>query len=168
MRPTVYEVDTGAVGRLALVPRPRGGEGLQDELGGLRDAGFDVLVSALTDRELEQFELNDEAKVAATAGLEFIPIPMPDMGTPSDFGSAVDEIQALARAIRQRRSVAVHCRMSIGRSSLIAAGILVVLDVDAHEAFRRIAEARGTSVPETGDQRQWVEDLVVWLGTRAD
>jgi protein-tyrosine phosphatase len=167
MNPTLYRVETEELGGLALMARPRGGEWLEDELRSLRDEGLDIIVSALTGPELQEFELTDEARIAMAVGLEFVSIPIPDMGTPPDFGSAVGRLEMLAEAIGGRRNVAVHCRMSIGRSSLIAAGVLVIRGSDPDDAFRRIAAARGVRVPETDSQRRWVEDLAEWLPTRA-
>jgi hypothetical protein len=43
-------------GRLAIVARPRGGDWLDDEAGGWRRAGLDMVVSLLEDEEAEQLE----------------------------------------------------------------------------------------------------------------
>jgi protein-tyrosine phosphatase len=56
--------------------------------------------------------------------------------------------------------VAVHCWGGVGRSSLIAAAVLVGRGTDAEQAWARIAEARGVPVPETDEQRAWVTALV--------
>ena len=96
MRPEIYRVGPVEHGRLAIVPRPRGGDWLADELQGVRDVG---------------------------------------------------------------RNVAVHCRMSIGRAPLIAASLLVLTGTAPAEAWRRVREARGTSVPDTAAQWVWVEEF---------
>ena len=49
----------------------------------------------------------------------------------------------------------IHCRQGIGRSSLLAAAVLEASSLD--EAWRRIAEARGRSVPDTPEQRAWLQ-----------
>ena len=57
MRSALYVVDTPAPGRLATMAHPRGGDWLEDECAGLADAGVDLLVSALTDSELQELSL---------------------------------------------------------------------------------------------------------------
>jgi protein-tyrosine phosphatase len=54
------------------------------------------------------------------------------------------------------RSVAVHCRQSIGRSGLIAAGVLVICGVPPGNAVDAVSSARGLTVPETPAQLQWI------------
>jgi protein-tyrosine phosphatase len=51
----------------------------------------------------------------------------------------------------------VHCRAGIGRSSLIAACVLVLLGLAPAMAFDRIGKARGLKVPDTEGQRDWVD-----------
>jgi protein-tyrosine phosphatase len=66
----------------------------------------------------------------------------------------VDELVA---RITAGGHVVVHCRAGIGRSSLIAAVVLVRLGVDVDVAWEVVAAARGVPVPETDDQRRWVQ-----------
>jgi protein-tyrosine phosphatase len=51
----------------------------------------------------------------------------------------------------------VHCRASIGRSSLLLAALLTDEGLKPDEAFRRLTKARGLKVPDTNDQVRWVE-----------
>ncbi len=53
----------------------------------------------------------------------------------------------------------LHCRMGIGRSALVAASLLVVLGMPATATWARIEQARGCPVPDTPEQRAWVEQL---------
>jgi len=55
------------------------------------------------------------------------------------------------------KSVTIHCRQSVGRSALLAATLLVEAGINPDEAFRRIEAARGCPVPDTPEQRAWVE-----------
>jgi protein-tyrosine phosphatase len=52
--------------------------------------------------------------------------------------------------------VAIHCRAGIGRSTTLAACVLILLGVEGDVALDMIAAARGLEVPETEAQRQWV------------
>ena len=59
--------------------------------------------------------------------------------------------------LREGRAIAVHCRAGIGRASIIAACLLLRNGLSVAEAFEALAEARGCAVPDTQDQRTWVE-----------
>ena len=63
-------------GCIALVPRPRGGEWLEDEAAAWSNASLDVIVSMLEAEENDWFELRREAEVCAENGIEFISLPM--------------------------------------------------------------------------------------------
>lgn len=69
-----------------------------------------------------------------------------------DVWPLVDE---LADAVRAARTVVIHCRMGIGRASIIAALVLGRLGVDGALAFERLSAARGLRVPDTEEQRRW-------------
>ena len=51
-------------GKITVVPRPRGGEWLEDEIRDWRSAGVDAVVSLLTDGEVPDLELSDEERFA--------------------------------------------------------------------------------------------------------
>jgi len=55
------------------------------------------------------------------------------------------------------QNVAVHCRAGIGRSSLICAAVMVVNGTDPGETWPVLTNARGTIVPDTDEQRRWLD-----------
>jgi protein-tyrosine phosphatase len=57
------------------------------------------------------------------------------------------------------KNISIHCRQGVGRAGLIAASLLVARGLQPADAFARISLARGASVPETAEQRAWVEAL---------
>ena len=141
MKTLIYWIDGRWPGRLAIMPRPRGGDWLEDEVRDWRKAGIDVVVSALTGEEVMDFELAEEEQVAGTLGLKYLSFAIPDRGLPG----SVEQIQELARKIESAlaggKNVAIHCRQGIGRSSIIAASILVASGMEPGEAFARIETA---------------------------
>ena len=56
--------------------------------------------------------------------------------------------------------MAVHCRQSIGRAGLIAAGVPIASGVAADRALETVTSARGVTVPETSEQREWIRNLL--------
>jgi protein-tyrosine phosphatase len=152
-----YWVDTGNPLRLAIVPRPRGGDWLEDELNQMKRAGIDVLVSMLQVDEAAELGLSSEAELCEARGIVFRAFPIPDRETPpstASFSQFVEDLRADAHA---GRSIAVHCRASIGRSSLLLAALLTAEGFAPDDAFRRLIVARGLQVPDTADQVRWVE-----------
>jgi len=115
----------------------------------------DVLVCLLPPGERLLLGLADEPDAAARAGLAFHALPIRDFATPDRAAAAV-LVDTLAAELAAGRYVAVHCRGGVGRSSLIAAALLVRLGTPAEQAWQVISAARGHPVPETAAQRRWL------------
>jgi protein-tyrosine phosphatase len=146
-------------GRLAIATRPRGGDWLEDEISGWRRAGIDVVVSLLENDEADQLDLLDEPKVAEANGIHFISFPIPDRSAPASVPASLLLMANVSSALDEGKNVAVHCRQGVGRSGLIAAGILATSGFDPKRAIDIVSAARGLAVPETPDQRRWVQQL---------
>jgi protein-tyrosine phosphatase len=159
MRPTLFTVELPGPGRLSTMARPRAGDWLADEMVALRSSGVDVLVSALTDAELREVDLLAEPGEARAAGLEFVSVPIADRGVP-DPAAVLPELRRLAGRVRDGAHVVTHCRIGIGRASLLAAGILVLNGLAPDDAWHRLERARGLTVPDTPEQREWTIHLV--------
>jgi protein-tyrosine phosphatase len=159
MRSDLYWIPVPWPGRLAIAARPRGGDWLADEAIGWRRAGIDVVVSLLEEDEAAQLNLADEAQAAETENIRFISFPIPDLGVPASLRRAVSVMSEIDSALRAGKNVAIHCRQGIGRSGLIAAGVLAVAGINPDEAIRVVSSARGLSVPETDEQRLWLRRL---------
>ncbi|MEU8924323.1 tyrosine protein phosphatase [Kitasatospora sp. NPDC048545] len=156
--PALFTVDLPGPGRLSTMARPRGNDWLEDEMAALRNCGVDVLVCALTRPELDELGLTDEPRIAAAAGLRFVAIPIPDRTVP-DRTAILPTLHGLAERLRDGAHVVTHCRAGTGRSSLLAAALLILNGVDPDTAWDRIERARGLAVPDTAEQREWTVDL---------
>lgn len=146
-------------GRLAIATRPRGDDWLRDEVSGWRRSGIDVVVSLLEIDESDQLGLLEESKVAEANGIRFISFPIPDRGVPPSVPAAVSLMSNIAGALDEGKNVAVHCRQGIGRSGLIAAGVLATSGLNPEDAIEAVSSARGLPVPETSAQRLWIQGL---------
>lgn len=146
-------------GRLSIVARPRGGDWLDDEVSAWRRAGIGVVVSLLEDDEEAQLGLTDERQAAEGQGIGFISFPIPDRSVPASTEAAIEVIGRIATELRAGKNVAVHCRQGIGRSALIASGVLMNSGIEAEQALKTVSSARGISVPETLEQHRWIERL---------
>lgn len=157
MAESVYWIDGPWAGRLAIVARPRGGEWLIDEIHRWRQAGIDVVVSLLTYDEIAELNLQKERQRMEEAGLDFFAFPIADRSIPSSMWEIRRLVEQLHRSLVKGKNIGIHCRQSVGRSALLAASLLVHAGVDVDAAFRRVEAARGCAVPETAEQRAWVE-----------
>ena len=158
MRPELYTIKRDGTGTLSTMARPRGGDWLEDEMSGLAGAGVSVLVSLLTDAEMTELGLSGEHRAARDAGLAFYRLPTPDRHVPDQLAS-VELARALLARLAAGQSVAIHCRNGIGRSSTLAALILVLEGTHPDGAWSLISAARGLTVPDTADQNAAITRL---------
>ena len=159
MKPKLFWILGPWRGRLAVASRPRGGDWLEDEITGWRKAGLDVVVSLLEKDEAAQFELGHEGEVAESKGVRFISFPIPDRGVPASTREALSLFSRIAAALDEGKNVALHCRQGIGRSGLIAAGVLLTSGMGVDKALEVVGAARGEAIPETPAQLQWIRHL---------
>ena len=159
MVPDLFWIPGPWPGRLAISARPRGGDWLEDEAKSWRRAGIDLVVSLLENEEASQLELLDERTRVEDSGIEFMSFPIRDRGVPDSTPEAISLLTRIVDALEAGKSVALHCRQGIGRSGLIAAGVLIVSGIAPQEAIRMVTQARGTPVPETTEQILWTQHL---------
>jgi len=159
VKPDLFWIPGTWRGRLAIAVRPRGGDWLSDEVKGWRQAGADVIVSLLEDGEANQLDLEDERGAVESNAMRFLSYPIPDRGIPASTREALSLITQIVDQLDSGKNVILHCRQGIGRSGLIAAGVFVTSGAGSNEALRAVSDARGINVPETIEQRRWVEKL---------
>ena len=160
----LYPIPDLPVGRLAIMPRPRAGDWLEDEVKNWRRSGLDVVVSLLEDGEVAELGLGAEPQACRAAGLDFRRFPMPDRGLPPEVRQFSDLISALVADLSAGRSVGIHCRIGVGRAALVAACVLSRMGLTPDRAWSAVEQARGRPVPDTPEQRAWV---VVWMARAA-
>jgi len=152
----IFWVTTIGSARLATMPKPRGGDWLEDEIRSLREQGVDVLVSTLTDEEIVEVALADEPLYCMNNLIEFLRFPIPDHTAPPLDGKLSEFITGLSARIAAGKNIAIHCRAGLGRSTTIAACLMVSAEIDPLRACDLISAARGYTVPETEEQRNLV------------
>src|SRR6266852_3083596 len=149
MNTQIYWIEGPWPGRLAISPRPRGGEWLEDEIRAWSQSGTDVVVSLLTRDEMTDLDLSNEAELCRASNISFISFPIEDLGVPASRGDALNLITEVECLLVEGHNIVIHCRGGIGRSGLLAASLLVSSGIEPEEAIRRVSAARGVSVPET-------------------
>src|SRR5271169_2216997 len=144
-------------GKLALEARPRGGDWLPDEIANWKRAGVHAVLSLLTSEEEHDLDLLEEAKEVNTQGLEFLSLPIPDRQVPRSEAKLGEVLEKVSGALSTGRNVVVHCRQGIGRTGVVAACLLVKNGMSPGAAVEAASAARGVAVPETAEQRDWID-----------
>ena len=160
MTSEIYLVAEALPGAVFIMPCPAGDLALA--MRDYRAAGVERVVSMLTEDEARQLQLEEEARYCRDAGMAFETFGIADFGVP-DVARFDPFLHALAARVAGRARVAVHCRAGIGRSGLVVSGLLMALGQTAGVAVDQVSRARGVSVPETVEQRQFLDALELRL-----
>lgn len=155
MKPTFYKVSAIGAGSISVMAKPVP-EWLSDEIQGLAAAGINVVVSLLQRSEVYELGLAKEADLCRASGIEFISFPIPDRGLPPTGQSFSQTVRTIFDLVNAGRNVMIHCRAGIGRSGLTAAAVLLRSGLSAQQAFDLVSSARGVPVPDTEEQRNWL------------
>lgn len=155
----LYWIDGPWLGRLALAARPRGGDWLDDELAAWRAAGVNVVVSLLMPDEDVDLQLVDEGVTADRLGLRFRSIPIVDRDVPESWQKFSRQVDWVLSDLSEGRNVVVHCRQGVGRAGLVASSLLMLEGLDSEHAVEQVSSGRGLVVPETEEQRRWLDSF---------
>jgi protein-tyrosine phosphatase len=159
----LYWIDGPWPGRLAISARPRGGDWLEDEIRAWRSAGLNAVVSLLMPDELDDLGLQRESEVCQKKGLEFLSLPIIDRSVPALDSKTLNLFERIEAALAQGKKITVHCRQGIGRSGLVAASLVVARGTSPAVAIERVGKARRATVPETPEQRAWIDAFAATL-----
>jgi len=154
------------IGRAGPSPRPRGGEWLEDELVNWSRAGVNAVFSLLTPEEEQDLDLAAEPSQAKALGLRFLSFPIQDRRTPDSEAGLASALDELDNELTAGRNVVLHCRQGIGRTGLVAACLLIARGVGPEAAVRRLSAIRRVAVPETAEQRRWIDYASVFEHAR--
>lgn len=152
---TIFSVASNGGTKIGVMQRPSGGEKLAEDIRSIREQGFSVVVSLLTDAEQHELKLGEEAKLCEKLEVTFDRMPIPDLSVPTLDDETVAVLAKLRKLHAAGNSIVVHCRAGIGRAPTIAACLLLSPECNIHHAFRQLSAARGFTVPETPQQREW-------------
>jgi protein-tyrosine phosphatase len=163
----IFPIPIPVAGSLAIVPRPRGGDWLEDDVRRFLLHDIQVVVSLLCDSERSELGLEQEAAACSRHDIEFISLPVPDLSAPLDTGQFIEAVHRLATLVRGGTRIAVHCRQSVGRSGLLAVSVAIACGMALQTALEMVSKARGVSVPETAAQMDWLQRNAERLSSRA-
>jgi protein-tyrosine phosphatase len=150
----IHTFDNGA--KIGIAARPRGESWLEDEITHFKKNKTAVLVSLLESNEILELKLESEGEICNRSGIEFINFPIPDREIPKDKHKINQLLEILVAKINSGLTVVIHCRMGIGRSSIIAGAVLIRYNQKPVEIIQNISKIRGLKVPDTKEQIDWL------------
>lgn len=151
----IYWIKEPTNSQLGMMARPRGNDWLADEIKKLKNYRVDEVVSLLELHEIQALELEQEAFFCAQNNISYTHFPIPDRGVPN-IDQFIQLITAINTALKSGKKIVIHCRMGIGRTALVAAGILLLNNGDPKTVFNVLSETRTLNVPDTNEQKEWL------------
>lgn len=139
---------------IGIIARPRGNEWLEEEIIAFKKQQVTLIVSLLESHEITELGLRQEKHLCEKYNIQFINFPIPDRSIPPKGRQTEEFIHQLSE---NKTKLVIHCRMGIGRSSIIAASLLLQ-NQKAIEIIPHISHIRGLNVPDTAEQLQWLKD----------
>ncbi len=156
IRPDVYFIESIGEGSLSVMAKPVAGEWIEDEFTGIASLGITRVISLLEKHEEYSLGLEQESELCAKNAMAFLSYPIPDRGLPNSMNEYLQLARKIHNDINRGSQVVIHCRAGIGRTGMVAAGVLLHNGYQPQTALARISEKRGVSVPDTDQQIDWV------------
>ncbi len=154
----IHWINDAQVGekRIGIMARPRANDWLDDEIKSLKTRRIDCLVSLLEKSEEWELGLQDEKEVCKKWGIEFVNFPIKDVNVPLNDFDFIRLAKELAIKVKKKQKIVIHCRMGIGRASILAAAIMIILGCKGQDVFEKIGKYRKLKVPDTEKQKDWI------------
>jgi len=147
---------------ISIGPCPKGGDHLERSMGELRDCGTTMIISLLTYPESLQLGLSSEADVSKTHSIEFINFPIMDKGI-CGFDQFVEFIEFVYRKTNEFESILIHCQHGVGRSGMVALGLMIRDGKELEESIMSVSKTRGYDVPQSLAQRKLLSAFNLYI-----
>ena len=134
-----------------LLPLDDGREACGPYVAAMRRERIGLAVVLLTPEEISLFYGFDLCRRYAEGRIEALHFPIEDGSVPDDLAS----FHHLVRTIRDRlvsQNVLVHCNAGLGRTGVVAAGLLVLGGAPADAAIARVRKARSGTLENRGQE----------------
>lgn len=130
---------------------------LSTDMDAIRDWGASVVVTLITDAEIDRLAVRGLSKAVNNRGMDWYHLPIYDGCVPeADFEAEWETIgEDLKERLMNGEDILIHCRGGLGRAGTIASRLLVELGEDPNEAMARIREARQGAI-ENASQEHYV------------
>lgn len=130
---------------LVLTPCPgTKGTDLESSLQQLKAQGVSVVVTALSDQELQHAQVNELGEIVTKLGMQWLQLVIEDDCAPdSEFLSKWQQVSPTVHsALAQNHKVALHCMGGSGRTGLLAAHVLLERDWRLEDIITKVQALR--------------------------
>lgn len=141
---------------------------LDEDLRVIADWGAVTMVSLIEDQEFEWYGVKDLPLRVRELGLEYLHLPIVDLGVPcAAFEAAWRECSPrLHGRLQQGGRILLHCYAGLGRTGTIAARLLVETGMDPAAAIAAVRAARPGTIQTFGQELYVREGAREWLARR--
>ena len=144
---------------VGMMARPKGNDWLEDEIKKLKLYNVDIVISLLEFHENQDLEIEREEEFCLKHGLTYINFPIIDRSVPNDEFDFMKLVSQINCKLKKGKKVVVHCRMGIGRTSVLLAALLISNGFSSDNVFEFLTEKRTIQVPDTKKQVEWIKGL---------
>ena len=121
------------------------------------------MVSLLTSEEEQDLDLARESGAVKARAMKFVSFPIPDRQVPTSQSEMTAAVEGIDAELAAGKNVVVHCRQGVGRTGLVSACLLIGKGLSPEKAVQSLSAARGNPVPETEEQRRWIDQYAAIL-----
>ncbi len=155
----IFWIDELENGILGMMPHPKGGDLLEKEIKFLKSQNVNCVLCLIENKEKKELRIEKEAYFCKQEKIDFIDFPIKDFGLPNkeDYLKIINKI---TKRLLKNEKIVVHCRMGIGRTSIVTAGILVKNGLNKNTIFDFLSKKRNLKVPDTQKQKDWALKII--------
>jgi protein-tyrosine phosphatase/predicted esterase len=124
--------------------------------------GCVVLVSLVSDHELDLLRIADLPERCTERGIRVIRFPFGDFSTPDSIEEVMSLTAEIIRIARRGGMVAIHCWAGLGRTGLVAACCLAARGLSSSDAVAAVRRCRPRAI-ENRDQEEFIDQFAAIL-----
>lgn len=158
MEPKIFKVKSIGQGTLYIMPCPKP-EDLAGGLNHLKQLGINKIVSLLEIEEAVHLGAEKESEMCEQLGMAFEQFPIRDRTVPQKPPQFRQLVNRLYDELQGGANIAIHCYAGIGRTGLLAGGLLITEGLSVNAAVDIMSDARGRNMPQTQDQYEYLMDF---------
>lgn len=155
----IYHIPTQEKGQIYSFPAPLAKRVNDFACNELKALNVDIVINLLSEYEKGLHEMAEQKKHYKERGIELIEYPIQDFNTPKSVENFRLLIKELRAKVTAGKSVGVHCMAGIGRTGILTVSLLSSLGMDVQKAMQHVSKHRERQIPDTLEQRQWLEEF---------